>query len=86
MEEAIQLGQQAVDVLPVSKDAVQGPDEVATLADIYIMVGEYDRAIDRIEYLLSISSLMSRPLLEVDPLYDPLRDNPRFQQLLAREN
>jgi TolB-like protein/Flp pilus assembly protein TadD len=45
MEEAIQLGQQAVDMLPVSKDAVQGPDELATLAEIYIMVGEYDRAI-----------------------------------------
>ena len=57
---------------------------MATLAEIYIMVGEYDRAIERIEYLLSIPSLMSRPLLEVDPLYDPLRYHPRFQALLEK--
>jgi hypothetical protein len=59
---------------------------VVTLAEIYIMVGEHDRAIERIEYLLSIPSLMSRPLLEADPLYDPLRAYARFQRLLVGED
>jgi hypothetical protein len=39
---------------------------------------------DQIEYLLSIPSLVSAPLLRVDPLYDPLQDHPRFQALLEK--
>jgi serine/threonine-protein kinase len=48
------------------------------------MVGEYDAAIGQLELLLSIPSEISIPLLRVDPLWDPLRDHPRFQELLER--
>jgi serine/threonine-protein kinase len=48
------------------------------------MVGEYDAAIDQLDVLLSIPSLISVPLLRVDPTWDPLRDHPRFLALLDK--
>jgi len=81
-EEAIREGKRAVELLPVSKDATWGPDQVLNLALIYAMVGEQNAALDQIEYLLSIPSNLSVPLLRIDPRWDPLRNNPRFQKLL----
>jgi serine/threonine-protein kinase len=83
-EEAIALGERAVELLPVAKDAGAGQLHVQSLAEIYTMVGEYAAAIDQLEYLLSIPSLMSAPLLRADPLYDSLRSDPRFQALLEK--
>ena len=83
-EDAIREGELAVELLPVSKEAWRGAYRVEDLARIYTMVGEYDRAIDRLEYLLSIPIDLSAPILEIDPIWDPLRDNPRFEALLAQ--
>jgi TolB-like protein/Flp pilus assembly protein TadD len=83
-DEAIREGMRGVDLLPVSKDAVDGPAGVETLVEIYIEVGEYDAALDQIEYLLSIPCGVSVSLLRLDPLYDPLRKLPRFQKLLEQ--
>jgi hypothetical protein len=55
------------------------------------VVGEYEKAIDQLEYLLSIPSseflwqVVSIPLLRIDPQWDPLREHPRFQGLLEKE-
>jgi serine/threonine-protein kinase len=82
-EEAIREGKLAVELYPLSKDAYWGTDFVLDLAQIYVRVGEYDAALDQIEYLLSIPSYtLSVPLLRVDPQWDPLRDHPRFKRLL----
>ena len=54
------------------------------LARIYTMVGEYDAAIDQLESLLAIPSNTTVPLLRLDPAWDPLREHPRFQALLAK--
>lgn len=81
-EEAIREGKTAVKLLPVTKDAWRGPFRVCDLAHIYVMVGEYDAAIEQLEYLLSIPGEISIPLLKLDPTWDPLRDNPRFQKML----
>ncbi|MBA7643542.1 hypothetical protein ES703_51273 [subsurface metagenome] len=86
-EEAIREGKLAVEVYPVSKDALDGPRNVLYLAEIYVMVGEYDAALDKIEYLLSIPyQYLSVPLLQIDPIWDPLREHPRFKRLLEENS
>lgn len=54
------------------------------LAEIYATTGEYEAAIDRLEYLLSIPYPMTVSVLRLDPLWDPLRSHPRFQAMLAK--
>lgn len=83
-EEAIREGRRAVNLLPVSKDAFNGPRPRERLARIYVWVREDDAAIDELEYLLSIPSLTSVPGLRLDPAWDPLREHPRFQALVGR--
>ncbi len=83
-EEAIREGKRGVELLPVSKDALGGLYHVWDLAEIYTMVGEYKAALDEIEYLLSIPTEMSVPWLRLDPIWDPLRDHPRFEALLEK--
>jgi non-specific serine/threonine protein kinase len=80
-EDAIRAGKRATELVPVSKDAFIGPERMKDLAVIYTMVGEYEAALDTIEYLLSIPSYMSLGLLHLDPRYDPLRDHPRYEKL-----
>jgi non-specific serine/threonine protein kinase len=83
-EEAIREGKKAVEILPVSKDALYGVPYVQDLAHIYTIVGEYDAALEKIEYLLSIASWFSVPWLKMDPRWDRLRDHPRFRELLEK--
>ena len=84
-EEAIREGTLAVELHPISKDAYEGSNPVFSLAQIYVMVGEYEEALDKIEYLLSIPShQISVPLLRLDPRWDPLREHPRFKRLLEK--
>jgi hypothetical protein len=66
----------------VSKEAYGGSNIAAVLALIEARTGREDAAVGRLEYLLSIPSSVSGPLLRLDPAWDPLRDNPRFQRLL----
>jgi tetratricopeptide (TPR) repeat protein len=84
--EAIREGLAAVELLPVTKDALSGPRLQINLARIYCLTGEQDKAIDRLEYLLTIPSEISVPRLRVEPAWDMLRGNPRFQKLVAKQN
>jgi TolB-like protein len=83
-EEAVRVGERAVELMPTSKDALDGPSQEIELAKIYTRVGETDKALDLIEILLSIPCELSVGLLHVDPVWDPLRDHPRFQALLEK--
>lgn len=85
-DEAVRRAQEAVERLPVAADAVQGVFFLRDLARVYIMVGEYERALDELEILLTIPSELSVPLLQAAPFFDPLRDHPRFQELVSRED
>ncbi len=82
-EDAIREGKAGVDLLPVTKEAWRGLYRVEYLARIYVMIGEYNMAIDQIEFLLSVPGELSIPLLRLDPVWAPLRNHPRFKKLVG---
>ncbi len=84
VEEAIRAGKRGVELMPVSKEAYRGVYRVEDLARIYVMVGEYDAAIDQLEFLLSRPGNLSIKLLQLDPRWKPLWDHPRFQELVEK--
>jgi hypothetical protein len=71
-------------MMPISKDAVVGPYLVEWLAEIYVKCGKHEAAIDQIETLFLVPSDMSAGSLRADPIWDPIRSNPRFRRLLER--
>ena len=68
---------------PITGDAYVGPYFQHQLARIYIIVGEPEKALDQLEPLLEIPYYLSPGWLRIDPNFDPLRTNPRFQRLAA---
>jgi tetratricopeptide (TPR) repeat protein len=83
-DEAVRTCEHATELIPISMDAEDGPDQHIEIAKIYTRVGEADKALDLIDELLSIPCDLSVDLLRLDPVWDPLRDNPRFQALLEK--
>jgi serine/threonine protein kinase/Flp pilus assembly protein TadD len=85
-EDAVRECKQAINLFPISLDAVVGPGYVMDLTRIYAIIGEYENALDNLEYLLSIpaGNVLSVKLLENEALWDPLRENPRFMALIEK--
>jgi hypothetical protein len=82
-DEAIREGQRGLAILPITKDAYGGPYNQLQLVRIYAILGETDKAVDQLEPLLRMPFYVSPGWLRVDPNFDPLRKNPRFQRLVA---
>jgi tetratricopeptide (TPR) repeat protein len=80
-EDAVRCGRKAAGIMPISEDAVDGPDILYELADIYTTTGDYDAAIDIFETILSTPSNFSMKMIDLDPLNEPLRDHPRYRAL-----
>jgi TolB-like protein/Flp pilus assembly protein TadD len=84
-KKAIENAQKAAKLKPLKLDAWQGQAMEMNLAKIYTLAGEYDLAMDKIEFLLTIPGDFSVPFLKINPMYDKLRSLPRFQKILATE-
>lgn len=80
--DAIREGERAAALLPISKDAYFGPYLQHELGRIYIQIGEADKGLDLIEPLLKIPYFLSPGWLTIDPAFEPLRNNARFQRLI----
>jgi len=74
----------ATELLPESKDAFGGPEITAGVAEVYATLGDNDRAIEILDRLLSRPSAVTVQGLKVNPIWDPLRSDPRFQALLQK--
>ena len=85
-EEAMDWGKREVELMPLSRDGLLGADALMDLADIYVICGEQDEAISLLEKLLTVPGWTSVNLLRLDPIYDPLRENPRFQTLVEQHD
>ena len=82
-EDAIREGTKGVELAPIEKDADGGPYNLVQMARIYALVGEPEKAIDLLESVLRIPSNTSPAWLGINPYFEPLRQNPRFQKLVA---
>jgi tetratricopeptide (TPR) repeat protein len=83
-QEAIAEGKRAVELLPESQDAFDGPQGTAALAQIYAWTGEFDEAFRLLDHLLVVPNGLTIPMLKLDPAWDPLRQDPRFQALIDK--
>ncbi len=83
-QEAIAEGKRAVELLPESEDAFDGPQITAALAQIYAWTGEFDEAFRLLDHSLVVPNGLSVPILKLDPTWDPLRKDPRFQALIDK--
>jgi TolB-like protein/Flp pilus assembly protein TadD len=83
-KEAIAEGKRAVELLPESQDAFDGPKITASLAQIYALTGESDEAFRLLDHLLQVPNGLTVPTLKLDPAWDPLRKDPRFQALIDK--
>jgi serine/threonine-protein kinase len=86
-EEAINEGKRAVELLPESQDAFSGPQATESLALIYTWTGEFDEAFPLLDHLLVVPNFsLTVPILKLDPSWDPLREDPRFQALIEKHS
>jgi TolB-like protein/tetratricopeptide (TPR) repeat protein/tRNA A-37 threonylcarbamoyl transferase component Bud32 len=85
-EAALREGNRAVEQYPIDKNALWGTGYIHNLALILIIAEEYEEALDHLEYLMSIPAGkdVSITSLQQQPIYDPLRDMPRFKHLLEK--
>jgi hypothetical protein len=69
--------------MPLSRDAYDGMLVLQGLAQVYTWTGETDKAFELVRQLMKIPGYLTYGYLKIDPSWDPLRKDPRFQEFLA---
>jgi tetratricopeptide (TPR) repeat protein len=82
-EDAIREGQRAVELLPVSQEALNGASQLRYLAITYIWVGQNDSALEALSNAARLPSDTTFGQLKLHPVWDPLRGGPRFEKIIA---
>jgi TolB-like protein/Tfp pilus assembly protein PilF len=81
---ALSEAQRATQLRPESKDAFEGPQITGQVAEVHAILGDNDRAIELLDGLLNRPSDLTVANLKLNPAWDPLRNDPRFQALLTK--
>ncbi|MFN2541366.1 MAG: tetratricopeptide repeat protein, partial [Chthoniobacterales bacterium] len=82
-QESISQARRAVELRPIAKDSLLGPDLVRTLALVYAWTGEPGLAIEQLEIIARIPAGPSYGELKLDPTWDSLRGDPRFEKIVT---
>jgi tetratricopeptide (TPR) repeat protein len=82
-EEALREGRRACELLPISKDAIDGVALAVNLAQLYAWVGEKGLAIEQIAAVERVPNLLSYGFLKLSPIWDSLHGDPRFEKIVA---
>ena len=82
-EQAVAEGRRASELLPITRDAITGARVLEHLAITYAWCGDKDHALEKLSILSSIPSDVNYGRLRLDPIWDSLRGDPRFKQIVA---
>lgn len=82
-DEAIATGQRLLQMAPVERNPWDNADYLWYMAEIYVLAGLHDEAIAQVEIALQYPSTVTRAWIQVEPFWEPLRDDPRFQELVS---
>ena len=82
-EQAVDEGRRAVQLVPIERDAINGPLLLQYLAVIYAWTGDKERAVAQLVPLATMPSTINFGFLRLHPYWDPLRGDPRFEELVA---
>ena len=87
-DDAIRSGEYAVQIYPPSIDAYIAPGRVTDLVTIYALLEQNERALDHMEKIVGVPphAALSPGWIQLHPLFDGMRDNPRLQSLLKRQS
>ena len=82
-EQAVTEARRASELLPITQDAITGASILKHLAITYAWCGEKNHALETLSVLSKIPSDVNYGTLRLDPIWDPLRGDPRFEKIVA---
>ena len=82
-EQAIEAGKKALEIKNLSTDPMDGWIPERTMVMIQVMVGEYDEAMNRLDKIMELHGFLSADYLKLDPFWDPVRNHPKFKEIIS---